>query len=276
MTEAPALGTTRPRCPTCGEPHERDQEYCLECGGRLALAPPHTKESPLWAWAAVVSLAMVAIISGVIIALLASSDDSEIAQVADLPPASQLAPTEPPAPAPTPAPIEDPVTVPLEGPDGEPPPPEPSAPSDAPPLNADDVLPDPDTGLPQPAGPIPSGIPDPAEPLDPSEVAPAEPPAPSSSGGPADWPGGTDGFTVILASIPESRGRGQAESRAARAEAAGLDEVGVLLSSQFGSLRAGYWVTFTGVHGSLNAARAELPSARAAGFPTAYTRRVSR
>ena len=236
VTEAPALGTTRPRCPTCGEPHERDQEYCLECGGRLALAPPHTKESPLWAWAAVVSLAMVAIISGVIIALLASSDDSEIAQVADLPPASQLAPTEPPAPAPTPAPIEDPVTVPLEGPDGEPPPPEPSAPSDAPPLNADDVLPDPDTG----------------------------------------WPGGTDGFTVILASIPESRGRGQAESRAARAEAAGLDEVGVLLSSQFGSLRAGYWVTFTGVHGSLNAARAELPSARAAGFPTAYTRRVSR
>jgi hypothetical protein len=182
---------------------------------------------------------MVAIVSGIIVALLASSDDPEVALAVQIP-VTTVETIPPSAPPPEPAPVEPAVTVPLEKADAgsgsaeEPPPAgleEPGA-GDDPPLTAGDVL-------------------------------------------PGAWPQDTEGYTIILASIPESRGRSEADSRASAARSAGLDEVGVLLSSSFSSLRWGYWVAFTGVHSTLNAARAELSTARAAGFPTAYTRRIA-
>ena len=299
MTDAPALEATRPRCLTCSEPHEQDQQYCLECGARLPLAPVGARETPLWAWATVVSLAMVAIVSGIIVALLASSGDGEIVQVADVPQAAQPASEVPATPAPTP--IEPPVTVPLEGTNeptasSDPPagpssdlPVDPAAPDSADaPLSAGDLLPGepspfdpsspPGDDSPGVLNPLPPSVPpqlDPGEFEQPAPL-PVPPPPPPPAGALEGWPAATDGFTVILASIPESRGRAEADSRAARAEAAGLDEVGVLFSSSYGSLREGYWVTFTGIHDTLNAARTELAPARAAGFPTAYTRRVAR
>jgi hypothetical protein len=36
---APARPPAEPGCPRCGAPHERGQEYCLECGYRLQPAP---------------------------------------------------------------------------------------------------------------------------------------------------------------------------------------------------------------------------------------------
>ena len=299
MSEPPASGETRPRCLSCSEPHDDDQQYCLECGSRLPAAPRHRADTPLWAWAAVVALAVVAIVSGVVVALLASASDGDLARAADpAPPVAEPAPAvEPPfVPEPGSAPIEPPVTVPLEPADPEPASPlapaplEPPLPGETlePPLSGEDLFPaepsePPNSGEPigppdppgllDPTAPDPPGLLDPSEPEPPPPAPPPSPPTPPGS--PEEWPAGTDGYTVILASIPESRGRAEADVRAARARNAGLDEVGVLFSSSFGSLRAGYWVTFTGVHDTLNAARTELGAARAAGFPSAYTRRVA-
>jgi hypothetical protein len=89
------------------------------------------------------------------------------------------------------------------------------------------------------------------------------------------WPSGKDGYTVILRSTPTSDGRGPAEAAAQRAINAGLPQVGILDSSNFSSLRSGYYVTFTGVYDTLNEAEAALPRARSAGFPLSYVREVA-
>ena len=80
---------------------------------------------------------------------------------------------------------------------------------------------------------------------------------------------------MILASVAASQGRSEADSIAQRATAAGLPEVGVLDSSDFSSLRPGYWVTYSGVYDSEAEAGSALPRAQAAGFPSAYPRRVA-
>jgi cell division septation protein DedD len=104
----------------------------------------------------------------------------------------------------------------------------------------------------------------------PPSVAPESP----ADGTLLEWPAGTSGYTVILASIPSARSRGDADARAESALAAGLSDVGVLDSASYSNLRPGYWVVFTGVYSSLEEARSALGSARSAGFPDAYTRRV--
>src|SRR5919106_5267847 len=65
------------RCPTCGEPHEAFQEYCLECGHRLP--SPYgtrrevwTRDSPIWLWAALLALLLVALVAGAIVAVAAT------------------------------------------------------------------------------------------------------------------------------------------------------------------------------------------------------------
>jgi eukaryotic-like serine/threonine-protein kinase len=100
-------------------------------------------------------------------------------------------------------------------------------------------------------------------------------PRPSASGL-LEWPAGRSGYTVVLASIPSSSGRSAAVARAHDARRAGLPQVGVLLSSDFASLRPGYWVVFAGVYGSRGEAQTALGSAAVRGFPGAYPARVSR
>ena len=100
-------------------------------------------------------------------------------------------------------------------------------------------------------------------------------PAPPATGR-AGWPAGTDGYTDVLESIPLSAGRGLATARAAAAAHAGLPQVGVLVSSDFRSLRAGYYVVFSGVYASSAAATAGLATARSGGFAGAYQVRVAR
>ena len=262
-------GPTGPRCLTCSEPYERDQQFCLECGARLPSAPNAAHDTPLWAWAAVVTFAMVAIVSGVIIALLASADEGDVARAASPPFTTSQAQTTESTPV-APLPLEQPVTVPLDSGDLEP------AQVGS---SAEDIL----SGTVGSAGTPADATDSPAGARQDDLAAPTAPSAPGGGalgadaalGALGEWPGGTAGFTVILASIPESRGRAEADIEAARATAAGLGEVGVLLSSAYTSLRQGYWVAFAGVYGTLNAARAEVGPARAAGFPTAYTRRVA-
>lgn len=88
-----------------------------------------------------------------------------------------------------------------------------------------------------------------------------------TDGGPtsvADWPSGTDGWTVVLASYPQTGGRKVATARARKARAQGLPQVGVLDSSRYASLRPGYWVVFSGIYATEAEATSALESARKA------------
>ena len=85
------------------------------------------------------------------------------------------------------------------------------------------------------------------------------------------WPAATSAWTVVLASVGSKQ---DAEGVQARASAAGLTDTGVLLSTQHGSLRPGYWVAFSGVL-SHDDAVTRMKEAHAAGFGDAYVRFVS-
>lgn len=98
---------------------------------------------------------------------------------------------------------------------------------------------------------------------------------PPSSGGVASWPRGRAGWTVILESLPESSGRGAGLARARAAQRAGVTHVGLLLSSDYATLHAGYWVVFAGVYGSEAAAQTGLASAHAHGYAGAYPGQIS-
>lgn len=69
-------------CPTCGAPHEPFQEYCLECGHRLP--SPYgirremwTRESPMWLWAALLALLLVALVAGAVVAIAAARNGDD-------------------------------------------------------------------------------------------------------------------------------------------------------------------------------------------------------
>jgi hypothetical protein len=69
------------RCPNCGAPHDVYQEYCLECGRRHPgayvggrYAEVWRRDSPIWLWAALAALLLVALISGAVVALAATDD----------------------------------------------------------------------------------------------------------------------------------------------------------------------------------------------------------
>lgn len=102
------------------------------------------------------------------------------------------------------------------------------------------------TATPAPAPPPPAASPaPPAATPTPSPAAGATPTAtPAAPGGATTggWPAGEDAFTIVLAS---TRDRAEAERRAKRASDAGTP-AGVLDSDDFKSLRAGYFVVFSG------------------------------
>ncbi len=88
------------------------------------------------------------------------------------------------------------------------------------------------------------------------------PPSEGSGAGIVDWPAGDDGWTIALATLPQTGGRRVAVARARVAAKRGLAPVGILDSSQYASLHPGYWVVFTGVYGSEAEATSDLQPAR--------------
>jgi hypothetical protein len=87
---------------------------------------------------------------------------------------------------------------------------------------------------------------------------------PTSGGGKiVDWPAGQEGWTLTLASLPQTGGKEAALQRAHRARKHGLRTVGVLDSSRYASLHPGYWVVFTGVYTTEAEATSDLEGARA-------------
>ena len=89
-------------------------------------------------------------------------------------------------------------------------------------------------------------------------------PSPSDTGssGISEWPPGEDGWTLALASLPQTEGRRVALARARKARARGLPQVGVLDSSRYASLHPGYWIVFTGIYASEAEATSALEPAR--------------
>jgi hypothetical protein len=80
------------RCPNCGAPHDVYQEYCLECGRRLPgayvggrYAEIWRRDSPLWLWAALAALLLVALVSGAVVALAATDDEKNSEPATSLP-----------------------------------------------------------------------------------------------------------------------------------------------------------------------------------------------
>jgi len=111
--------------------------------------------------------------------------------------------------------------------------------------------------------PPPPPPPSPAPPPPP----PPSPPGPTASG---DWPGGS-GYTTILVSVAS-----EAEARRvqAAASARGLD-AGVLYSSNYRSLRPGYWVVFSGTSSNKQDADRRTARAKSLGYKEAYPRFIS-
>lgn len=90
---------------------------------------------------------------------------------------------------------------------------------------------------------------------------------------PMSWPAGFDGYTVALAS---DRLRSDALGAASKASAAGLGDVGVVWSSDYSSLRPGYWFVWSGIYTTAGEAEVDVAQAEDAGFAGAYVRRVAR
>jgi len=80
------------RCPNCGAPHDVYQEYCLECGRRLPgayvggrYAEVWRRDSPIWLWAALAALLLVALVSGAVVALAATDDGKNSQPASSIP-----------------------------------------------------------------------------------------------------------------------------------------------------------------------------------------------
>jgi SPOR domain len=189
-----------PMCLTCGTPAEPGQEYCLECGNRLA-SP--RRASAVAAWV-VPSLVTLIVATAGAAASIAATNGRASGGSHPLVALSALQPAPPP---------------------------------------------------PAPSTPKPAGQGKPGQRL----VA---------------WPG-TNGYTIVLASLPLSVGAGVARAKALAAVKAGLPEVGVLVSSSYPSLQPGYYVVFSGVFASLEEAQSALQAAKSS-FPSAYARPIVR
>jgi len=101
-----------------------------------------------------------------------------------------------------------------------------------------------------------------------------KPSQPADRAGLIRWPRGTNAWTIVLVSLPQTGGGAPARSKADEALRRGLREVGVIDSSRFASLPPGYYVVFSGVYTSEEEATGQLQRAKAV-FPLAYTRQIA-
>lgn len=241
------------RCPRCSSPYDPFQEYCLECGQRLVPYPAGSiwrrdawsRQSPLWFWGALTALFAIALVTGAIV-LAARDDDGK--KSAQGPTTSVLSsPTFS-----TDLGTTDTLASTAQGPTT---------------IDTSTL----GTSIPSTSNTTPT-FPSSTVPTTPP---PTPPPPPTTNGGLTTWPAGKSGYTVILESLPEARGRPAAESRAQQAKADGLPEVGVLNSGNYSTLNAGYWVVFSGVYDTQSEANSALPAAKSAGWSAAYVRQIA-
>jgi hypothetical protein len=243
---------TEPRddyCPRCGVAYEPTQEYCLECGARLptnrgvvgVLAGAWQRRLAWypgdWIWPTLFFLVLTVVATAATLAANAARKSS----------AGPLVRTHPG------------ISVGPGAPEGT-----------VPVTTGASTLP---IATAQPTittGPLPtapgSGKGTPPKPRKPA-------PNPNAL---AAWPANKSGYTVVLESLPVAGGRAAAVARARQAKARGLRDVGILVSSQYSSLHAGYYAIFAGIYGSSSQASAAVSTAHGHGFPDAYQTRVTR
>ena len=226
-----------PHCHRCGAPHDRFQEYCLECGARLTPLPSQfrrrelwttTSGSPLWFWASLLALLVIALITAAVV--IAATKDDEKGAVA-----SSTAPT---TVIPTGL-----TTLPLSS----------TTLSTVPTLPTTTTFP---TTFATTTTPTTSTFPT------------------TTSGGLTTWPSGKSGYTIILESVPESSGRSAAETKARAAQSKGLPEVGVLRTSDYKELTPGYYAVFSGVKDTQAQAESGVSQAKSQGYSSAYVREI--
>ncbi len=238
----------RDYCPRCGVGYEPLQEYCLECGARLptnrgvvgVLAAAWQRRLAWypgdWIWPVLLFAVLTAIATTAAVAANSARERGT--------PSILVATT----PSVTVGPGATPGTPPVT-----------SSPANLPSAPAPTIT----------SGPLPTA------PGSPSTGATTVP-APSNPNALAFWPTGESGFTDVLESLPIKGGRAAAVTRARQAKRAGLKQVGVLTSSQYSSLHAGYYVVFSGIYRTQAEATAGLAAAEAQGFRGAYQTRVTR
>jgi hypothetical protein len=246
------------RCYRCGAPHDPFQEYCLECGARLV--PLHQgswslwrreawgRESPMWFWATFLALLLIALAAAAIVLAATGDDDDDGrggAAVGTGPATSAIGP-------PTQTGAITTGTLPETF-----------------------TFPPPTTGTTIPTFTTTVGDGTTTTPTTTSATTTTTPT--TTTGGSTTviaWPAGRDGYTVVLASYRHSRGRAFAANQAEHAIAAGLRDVGVLNSSNFASLEAGYYVVFYGIHDTESQAVSARSRALTDGYSSAYVREV--
>lgn len=91
----------------------------------------------------------------------------------------------------------------------------------------------------------------------------------TATGSISEWPAGEEGWTVVLASTSSED---SARDRAEGFQGQGIADVGVLDSDDFGSLKAGFWVVYSGEFDSQSDAADALDGIDA---QDAYIRRIA-
>jgi hypothetical protein len=232
-------------CPKCGVGYEPLQEYCLECGTRLpsnrgVVGVLASKWQRHFAWYPGDWIWPVLLFFALTVAATAA------AVAANETRSSNASPT---LRATTPS-----VTV---------------GPGAAQPT----VAPTRSVTLPTAPTPTITTGPLPTAPGEPTSKTATVPPSPNAL---TFWPAGKSGYTIILESLPLSSGRHAAVARARQAKRSGLSDVGILISSQYSSLHAGYYAIFSGIFQTASQAASGVSAARARGFPDAYQTRITR
>jgi hypothetical protein len=229
----PPPGAEGGECPQCGTPYEPYQEYCLECGLRLPVARGVIPVLAT-AWRKRIPWYPGDWVWPVLLALVIAALSAAIAILATNDNGSATK---------TKAAANEPVPV-ATGTGGTPTTTEP-------------------TGTNPSTGTVPSTTATGPQPA---------PPPPTTGGGLTEWPAGQNGWTIVLASIPQSGGRAAAVREANKALSAGLSDV--LNSSDFSSLHSGYYVVFSGVFTSESEAKSALDTAKGS-YPQAYARQIT-
>lgn len=246
-------------CQVCGAELDPGQAYCLECGSPSPAAPRlRTGVGGLAAVAA--GLAVLGLGAGAL-AFVASDDESAASGTVVEQPTTAPLITVPTASTPTTLtdsslPGDTVMTTPTV------------------PMDTTFTVPDVDTtgALPvDPTATVPdSGLITETAPADGGQTT-SEFPADdgTTGGGTDDWPAGTSGWTVIVASDTTESG---ARAAASRLQAQGQPG-GVLFSSDHPPLRPGYWVAFSGTYTTRDEALSHARSL-VSSWPGAYPRQV--
>ena len=231
----PPIGAEGGECPRCGTPYEPFQEYCLECGLRL---PVSSGLIPVLstAWRRRIAWYPGDWIWFVLGLLIVAALASAIAILATTGDESSTKTTAGTGPVPA-------NTA------GPPPPP----------AETDTTT----TGT--------ETTPTETSPTTTEELPPPPPPVSQEL---IEWPQGQNGWTIVLASVPQSSGRPAANREGRNAINAGLTDVGVLNSDEFSSLHPGYFVVFSGIYNSEREARGGLDTAKST-YPQAYARQIT-